>query len=67
MAKKIYQHFSCKGCIRLDLIIHEGVPKVLEMNTNPGLTELSYIPFQAEAMGIGFDELMIYYLDSAKL
>ena len=66
ISKTIYQFFNCKGCIRIDFIIHNGEPKVLEMNTNPGLTKLSYIPFQAKAMGIEFDDLMIHYLNSAK-
>ena len=44
---KIYNYFNCKGCIRLDLIIDSMGPKVLEMNTSPGLTELSDIPAQA--------------------
>ena len=48
------------------MIIDKDGPKVLEMNTNPGLTELSDIPAQANAMGITFDELMIHYLNSAK-
>ena len=48
------------------MIIQDGEPKVLEMNTSPGLTELSYIPIQAKAMGIEFEELMIHYLNSAK-
>ena len=47
-------------------IIQNNNVKILEMNTNPGLTDLSYIPRQAAAMGIGFNELMLHYLDSAK-
>ena len=66
ISKQIYRAFNCKGCIRIDMIIDKDGPKVLEMNTNPGLTELSDIPAQANAMGITFDELMIHYLNSAK-
>jgi D-alanine-D-alanine ligase len=65
ISKKIYTHFNCKGCIRIDIIIHNGVPKVLEMNTNPGLTGLSDIPAQAAAMGISFNDLVLIYLQSA--
>ena len=65
ISKQIYDYFECKGCIRIDMIIKDGKPKVLEMNTSPGLTNLSYIPAQAAAMGIDFDELMIHYLNSA--
>ena len=47
-------------------MIDESGPKVIEMNTNPGLTDLSDIPAQAKAMGMSFEELMIHYLNSAK-
>lgn len=64
---KIYNYFNCKGCIRLDLIIDSTGPKVLEMNTSPGLTELSDIPAQASAMGISLELLVLHYLSSATL
>tara|TARA_A100001015_G_C15041564_1_gene740034 strand:- start:1629 stop:2531 length:903 start_codon:yes stop_codon:yes gene_type:complete len=66
ISKKIFEFFECKGCIRIDFMIDNGKPKVLEMNTSPGLTNLSDIPAQAKAMDIQFDELMIHYLNSAK-
>ena len=66
ISKQIYDHFECKGCIRIDIMIDESGPKVIEMNTNPGLTDLSDIPAQAKAMGMSFEELMIHYLNSAK-
>ena len=61
----IFNYFKCKGCIRIDFMIKNDQPYILEMNTNPGLTELSDIPAQAEAMGMDFKELMIHYLESA--
>lgn len=66
ISKKIYDYFECKGCIRIDMMIDYDGPKVIEMNTNPGLTDLSDIPAQAKSMGISFEELMIHYLNSAK-
>ena len=66
ISTKIYQYFDCKGCIRIDMMIKNDTPYVLEMNTNPGLTELSDIPAQAKHAGIDFNELMIHYLESAK-
>ena len=66
ISKKIFEFFECKGCIRIDCMIDNGQPKVLEMNTSPGLTNLSDIPAQAKAMDIQFDELMVHYLNSAK-
>ncbi len=66
ISKEIFRHLKCKGCIRIDIIIKKGVPFVLEMNTSPGLTELSDIPAQARSMGINFQELMLMYLNSAE-
>ena len=66
ISKQIYEYFECKGCIRIDIMIDESGPKVIEMNTSPGLTDLSDIPAQAKAMGMSFEELMIHYLNSAK-
>ena len=66
ISKEIYHYFDCKGCIRIDMMIDENGPKVIEMNTNPGITEFSNIPAQAKAMGISFEELLVHYLNSAK-
>ena len=65
ISKEIYHYFNCKGCIRIDFMVKGEQPYVLEMNTNPGLTELSDIPAQAKAMGMDFKQLMIHYLESA--
>ncbi|MEK9726872.1 MAG: D-alanine--D-alanine ligase [Candidatus Margulisiibacteriota bacterium] len=62
----IFNYFKCKGCVRIDFMIKDDQPYVLEMNTNPGLTELSDIPAQAKAMGMDFKQLMIHYLESAQ-
>ncbi|MBL6722954.1 MAG: D-alanine--D-alanine ligase [Candidatus Margulisbacteria bacterium] len=61
----IYKKFDCKGCVRIDIIIDKTGPKILEMNTNPGLTKGSNVPAQARAMGIDFDALVLYYLNGA--
>jgi D-alanine-D-alanine ligase len=66
ISTKIYNYFDCKGCIRIDIMINEQGPKVIEMNTSPGITELSNVPAQAKAMGMSFEELMVHYLNSAK-
>ena len=65
IAMNIYQYFNCKGCIRVDMIFNDSGIYVLEMNTSPGLTQLSDIPAQAKAAGISFDELVLIYLQSA--
>ncbi len=50
--------FNCKAYVRVDFIISNGVPYVLELNTLPGMTETSLIPRSAKANGIEFSELV---------
>jgi D-alanine-D-alanine ligase len=66
ISKEIYAIFDCKGCIRLDFIINNNTPYVLEMNTNPGISKGSIVPKITNHMGIGFDELVQHYLNSAQ-
>jgi D-alanine-D-alanine ligase len=42
---------------RVDVIIRNGEPIVLEVNTLPGMTETSLLPKAAAAVGIGYAEL----------
>jgi D-alanine-D-alanine ligase len=42
---------------RVDVIIRNGEPMVLEVNTLPGMTETSLLPKAAAALGIGYAEL----------
>lgn len=50
--------FYCKAYVRIDMIIHDGVPYVLELNTLPGLTKTSLIPRSAAAKGLNFSGLL---------
>lgn len=50
--------FYCKAYVRIDMIIHDGVPYVLELNTLPGLTKTSLIPKSAAAKGLNFSNLL---------
>ena len=38
---------------------------ILEINTLPGMTELSDLPAQAASMGVSYDELVEYLLKTA--
>jgi D-alanine-D-alanine ligase len=51
---------------RIDMILSEwGMPFVLEVNTIPGLTELSLLPKAASSAGIDFKQLVLKILESA--
>ncbi|MCS7273009.1 MAG: UDP-N-acetylmuramate--L-alanine ligase [Fimbriimonadales bacterium] len=56
---------GCSGMSRVDMIVHEGTPYVLEVNTIPGLTPTSLLPRSAEAAGISFPELIERILQEA--
>jgi D-alanine-D-alanine ligase len=47
----------CEGFARVDLMLGEDEPQVLEVNAVPGLTDTSLFPMAAEAAGVGFEEL----------
>jgi D-alanine-D-alanine ligase len=52
LAARIYQDLKCCGMIRVDFIIQDDEPHVIEVNTVPGFSEASIIPQQAEVFGI---------------
>lgn len=54
-----YRALLCRDFARVDLrLSEEGEPYCLEVNTLPGMTELSLVPMAAESAGIPFDELV---------
>lgn len=58
---------GCSGVSRVDFLIAEDTPYILEVNTSPGMTDTSDLPAQAAAMGISYDELVEIILRSAGL
>ncbi len=48
---RLYQLLDCRGMVRFDYILVDGVFQLLEVNTVPGLSEASIIPAQARAYG----------------
>ena len=64
-AVMVYRDLDCSGMARVDFILHEGVPHVVEVNTVPGFSEMSIIPQQAQVVGISPTELISLILDDA--
>lgn len=58
ISKEIWSLLGCKGYARIDMIISNGEPYLLEVNTLPGMTTSSLIPKSAEAVGMSFTELL---------
>jgi D-alanine-D-alanine ligase len=54
---KFYKLLNCKGMVRFDYILNDKELFFLEVNTVPGLSELSIVPQQALKAGISLQEL----------
>ncbi|MBF0322754.1 MAG: D-alanine--D-alanine ligase [Magnetococcales bacterium] len=67
-ALSAYRVTGCQGLARVDVMLdHDESPWVLEINTVPGMTELSLAPKAAAAAGMSFDQLVARILRSAAL
>jgi len=55
--KEVYRLLNLDGIARVDFIIKNDKPFVIEANSVPGLSKESIIPQQAQAMGMSLTEL----------
>lgn len=58
IAKQCWHIFNCKAYVRIDIIVSEGVPYVLELNTLPGMTKNSLFPKSAKGANMKYSELL---------
>lgn len=65
VALATYRALGCTGFARIDLILGENGPALLEANAIPGLTDTSLLPQAAEAAGLSFEQLVERILDLA--
>ncbi|HKH22223.1 MAG TPA: D-alanine--D-alanine ligase [Solirubrobacterales bacterium] len=66
LATRTYEALGCSGFARVDLMLGDEDPEVLEVNAIPGLTDTSLFPMAAEAAGIDFVRLVERILASAR-
>ena len=57
-AKKAHQVLACKGVTRSDFKFFNNRFNLLEINTQPGMTNLSLVPEIANFKGISFENLV---------
>jgi len=57
IAKRAYNSLGMSGFSRSEFILMDGVPYMLEMNTNPGFSPASILPQQAKHYGISIMDL----------
>lgn len=67
VAVKAFQTAGCRSVSRVDFMMKDDIPYLLEINTSPGMTTVSDLPAQAAAMGIDYDNLVLLILNSAGL
>ena len=66
-AVKAFETAGCSGVARIDFMMKDNIPYLLEINTSPGMTVVSDLPAQSAAMDINYDELVLLILNSAGL
>ncbi|MBQ7499114.1 MAG: D-alanine--D-alanine ligase [Selenomonas sp.] len=66
LAVRTFTACGCKGVARVDMMLSKDeVPYVIEVNSVPGMTEVSLVPDAARAKGIEFPELCERMLEMA--
>jgi len=58
LATRTHLVLGCRGVTRTDFILNGNRPFALEINTIPGMTQMSLVPKAAEVAGIKFPELL---------
>ena len=56
---------GCKGITRCDFRFNKGVFFLLELNTQPGMTDLSLVPEIAKYVNISFEKLVQWMINDA--
>ncbi|MCF6766968.1 D-alanine--D-alanine ligase [Thiotrichales bacterium 19S11-10] len=68
IAESAFSLIHCSGWGRVDFIIDEKQnPYLIEVNTVPGMTELSLVPQAAKAYGWSFDDLVLEILKTSQV
>jgi D-alanine-D-alanine ligase len=65
IAVKAHKLLGCRGFSRVDAIVRDNTVYVLEINTIPGMTEMSLFPDAARHAGIEFSDLIIRLIELA--
>ena len=68
IAIKAFQACKCKDVSRVDFLVDKNqIPYVLELNTSPGMTDLSDLPAQSLEIGLDYDNLVLNILNGCNL
>lgn len=62
---KAHLALECRGFSRVDGVVSEDEkPYILEVNTLPGMTDLSDLPAEAKAYGLSYEEVVLFILNT---
>ncbi|PDY44883.1 D-alanine--D-alanine ligase [Bacillus pseudomycoides] len=64
-AMTCYRALKCSVYARVDMIIKDGIPYVMEVNTLPGMTKNSLLPKSAHAAGISYSKLLDMIIETS--
>ena len=67
LAKKAHNALKCRGVTRSDFKFKDNKFYLLEINTQPGMTDLSLVPEIAKYVGISFKNLVKNIIDDASI
>ena len=69
LAVEAYRALDCEGWGRVDVLLRasDNKPFLIEVNASPGMTTHSLVPMAARAVGIGYEDLCVEILRSARL
>jgi UDP-N-acetylmuramate--L-alanine ligase len=65
IARKAHDTLGCSGATRTDMLVRGEEIIVLEVNTLPGMTATSLLPYSAKVSGIAFDDLCEMLVEDA--
>lgn len=64
--RKVFARLNLRGMSRIDYIVEDGTPYLIEVNTIPGLSEESILPQQVVASGMTLKEFFGILIEEAR-
>lgn len=65
LALGCWDALKCSVYVRVDMIIKEGKPYILELNTLPGMTAMSLFPKSVAEVGISYSDLITRIIEES--
>jgi len=66
-SERAFREFGCRGVVRVDYRVRgDNAPFCLEINTVPGLTELSLVPMAARVAGMSYESVIDEMVGAAR-